>query len=121
VSIFSQLKSKASYNFLMSTQENILFKKALSEELQKRAKKNPGYSIRSFARFLELEPSSLAQILSGKRKLTDKMCQRLGKRLGYGPIKMRALAGAEVTSTATFKKFMRLEDVPYYFNLTQIE
>jgi uncharacterized protein (TIGR02147 family) len=94
----------------METEKNILFKKALSDELAKRSKKNPSYSIRSFAQFLEIESSSLAQILAGKRKLTDKMCQRLGARLGFGPIKMRTLTRSFSAQKNTFEQFAKLEE-----------
>lgn len=98
------------YNSFMEQDKNILFKKALSDELTKRSKKNPSYSVRSFAQFLEVESSSLSQILGGKRKLTDKMCQRLGMKLGYGPIKMRTLTRARSVNQDSFNDFSHLEE-----------
>jgi uncharacterized protein (TIGR02147 family) len=94
----------------METENNLLFRKALSDELVKRSKKNPQYSIRSFAQQLQIESSSLSQILSGKRKLTDKMCQRLGLRLGFSPIKMRTLTRKFSEVTTSFDHFGKLED-----------
>lgn len=95
----------------MEIEKNGLFKKALNDEFAKRTTKNASYSIRSFAQFLQVEPSSLAQILSGKRKLTDKMCLRFGARLGYSPVKMRTLTRSysRVDDTA-FEKFAKLEE-----------
>ncbi|MCO4755312.1 MAG: TIGR02147 family protein [Bacteriovoracaceae bacterium] len=39
----------------------------LSETLNKKQAQNPSYSLRSFARDLELDPSSLSKIINGKR------------------------------------------------------
>src|SRR5688500_15469109 len=95
----------------MKTEKNLLFRRALNEELLKRSKKNPNYSIRSFAQYLQVEPSSLAQILAGKRVLTDKMCERLGDKLGFTPIKMRTLTkGFSKNETDSFKAFKKLEE-----------
>jgi uncharacterized protein (TIGR02147 family) len=41
----------------------------LNTEFKKRASKNPSYSIRSFARDLSIDSSSLSSIMSGKRKI----------------------------------------------------
>lgn len=79
------------------------FRNILNEEFVRRTNKNPNFSIRAFARQLDIEPSSLAQILSGKRKLTDKMRIRLGSKLGFGPARMRS-------TSIRFQDFSKLED-----------
>jgi plasmid maintenance system antidote protein VapI len=58
------------------------FKSFLQNELMERCRKNSGYSLRAFARSLKVEPSSLSQILNGKRPLSKKMKLRLGTALG---------------------------------------
>jgi len=50
--------------------------------LVERCRKNPSYSLRAFARSLEIEPSALSKILKGHRKISKSMCQRLCERLG---------------------------------------
>lgn len=47
-----------------------------------RCRKNPNYSLRSFARALSVEPSALSQMINGKRPITEKMKLRLGAALG---------------------------------------
>jgi transcriptional regulator with XRE-family HTH domain len=47
-----------------------------------RRARNPKYSLRSYARYLGIDHSTLSQILRGKRALTDAMMARLGARLG---------------------------------------
>jgi plasmid maintenance system antidote protein VapI len=58
------------------------FRSFLQNELDKRCKKNPRFSLRAFARTLEVEPSALSKILHGKRALTPKMLMRMANQLG---------------------------------------
>lgn len=53
----------------------------LKLELDFRKRKNPLYSIRAFARDLNLSPSHLSEVLSGKAILSAKKVDELGKRL----------------------------------------
>lgn len=79
--------------------------------MSERSEKNPAYSIRSFARALDVEASSLAQILSGKRPLSDKMCLRLGTKLSLSPLKVRALMNTRAArADDQFAKFNKLSD-----------
>ncbi len=66
----------------MNMERNELFRVKLQQELIERVNKNSRFSIRAFATQLGIESSSLSQILSGKRRLTDKMCLRLSESLG---------------------------------------
>ncbi len=97
------------YNLLMTT-EYSLFRNALNDEFLRRTKKNSRFSIRAFSQQLEIEPSSLAQILGGKRKLTQKMCDRLGTKLGFGPLKMRTLMKDVKRQEKSFTAFNKLEE-----------
>jgi transcriptional regulator with XRE-family HTH domain len=54
----------------------------LQERLALARRRNPRYSLRSFARQLELDHSTLSQVLRGKRPLTAKAVRRIGARLG---------------------------------------
>ncbi|MCK5073644.1 MAG: TIGR02147 family protein [Bacteriovoracaceae bacterium] len=47
-----------------------IYKQILNNVLKDRRKKNPSYSLRSFARSLDTSPTTLSSILSGKRPLT---------------------------------------------------
>lgn len=58
------------------------FRSYLQDELIRRCKKNPGYSVRSYARALTISPSSLSRMLRGERKISDAMKLKLGARLG---------------------------------------
>lgn len=61
----------------------------LQDEFEKRVKKNPSYSLRAYAQFLDLPPSTLSSLLSRKRRLTKKMIQRLGSRFLLSPKKLQ--------------------------------
>jgi plasmid maintenance system antidote protein VapI len=53
----------------------------LFAELERRKKKNPRYSLRAFAQALQVDPSALSRILSGKQELSLQSCLRLVKQL----------------------------------------
>ncbi len=74
------------------------FRLYLQNELIERCKKNESYSLRSFARFLGMDPSTLSQILRRKRNLTRKSILALGERLGLGPDEMSQFLGAAQTA-----------------------
>lgn len=46
------------------------YHRILVEELNRRSRRNPAYSLRAFARDLQLSPSRLSEILSGKKGLS---------------------------------------------------
>jgi plasmid maintenance system antidote protein VapI len=97
------------YNFLMTTDYSH-FRNAMNDEFLRRTKINSRFSIRAFSQQLEIEPSSLAQILGGKRKLTQKMCERLGPKLGFGPLKMRTLMKNVNRKEKSFTAFNKIEE-----------
>ncbi|MCB0417748.1 MAG: TIGR02147 family protein [Bdellovibrionaceae bacterium] len=61
------------------------FRFYLQDELLRRCRKNPSYSMRSFARVLKLDSSALSKILNGKRGISKRMLKRLGESLGLSP------------------------------------
>lgn len=54
----------------------------LQEELGRRCRQNPAYSLRSFARALGVESSRLSKILRGQRPVSARLAEQLGQRLG---------------------------------------
>jgi uncharacterized protein (TIGR02147 family) len=58
------------------------FRHFLQEELARRCARNRHYSLRAFAKFLEMDHSTLSQILRGKRRLMSRTVRRCGMRLG---------------------------------------
>lgn len=57
------------------------FRSYLQQELIRRCEKNPGYSLRSFARSLGIHHTTLSRLLAGKRGLNSRSIQRLCEAL----------------------------------------
>ncbi len=63
----------------------------LKDEFDKRKMKNPNFSVRSFARWLELSPAQVSQVMSGKRPLTLKALEKIDKKLDISPLEKQSL------------------------------
>lgn len=65
-----------------SEEFNIEFRFKLQAEFSRRLRSNERYSLRSFAAFLEIDPSSLSRILAGKKQVShtkiDALCKKIG-------------------------------------------
>jgi uncharacterized protein (TIGR02147 family) len=58
------------------------FRLRLQHEFSRRCRSNEQYSLRAFARQTGLDPSTLSQILAGKRKISEKMIHRISEEIG---------------------------------------
>jgi uncharacterized protein (TIGR02147 family) len=63
----------------------------LESEYLARRRKNPAYSLRAFAKLLDLPSGRLSQLLSQKRRLTPALSRKIAERLGYDPEKTSRL------------------------------
>jgi len=70
-------------------------KELLSWELNERSKRNPSYSLRAFAKQLNVDSSYLSKILSGRRKLSRRAESSLAKKLNLDPVKWQAMNESE--------------------------
>ncbi len=61
-------------------------------ELLKRQKINPLFSMRSFAKWLNLSPAQLSQIMSGKRPLTIKTFKKISQKLILSPLEIENIS-----------------------------
>ncbi len=59
----------------------------LQSEFRARKQKNASYSLRRMAQQLDLPSGRLSEILSGRRKLTRQLGEKICERLGYSPEK----------------------------------
>jgi uncharacterized protein len=66
------------------------FAAVLRAELTRRCARNPSYSLRAFARALEVDHATLSQILRGRRALTRETILQLGQRLGLEAARLQA-------------------------------
>lgn len=82
--------------------------KLLAMELARLQGRNPAYSLRSFARKLDLAPSALSEILRGKRPLTAKSARRVLDRLCVAPDKARQVLAALSSKSEAAREFQHL-------------
>ena len=57
------------------------YRTILSRALDDRLLANPGYSLRAFARDLDLPPSTLSEVLNGKKGVSPKRSDKIARRL----------------------------------------
>ncbi len=98
----------------MELNTNILktkFRLWLQNELAGRCKKNSRYSLRSFAALIEVEPSAVSQIISGKRKASTKIITRICNKLSVPPAQMNIF----------LKECKRKEDELFPTNSTEVD
>ncbi len=57
----------------------------LLRELERRCQQNPKYSLRAFAKALDLNPAMLSMVISGKRNLSKKMAKKIAAKLALNP------------------------------------
>lgn len=62
-----------------------LYRQYLKDELARRCEKNPSYSLRAFAKALDVDAGTLSKILSGQQTLSFKMAQRFIPKLELDP------------------------------------
>src|SRR5690348_4028519 len=55
----------------------------LKQELARRTRANPAYSMRSLAKSLEMSPSQLCEILGGRKNMSERTRARVAKKLGW--------------------------------------
>lgn len=67
----------------------------LKSEFKVRSSKNSAYSLRAFARSLDLDSSTLSGLLSGKRKLSLKTAQRILDKLELTSVERKELLFGE--------------------------
>lgn len=61
-------------------------KQWLIDEFERRRHLNPRYSMRAFAKALDLPSGRLSEILSGKREIGNKLGPKLAEKLELGPV-----------------------------------
>ncbi len=78
--------------------QSIPFTVFLRHELSRRIQKNPKYSLRSFARDLNIPLSSLSMTLSGDRAPSKKFITKVSSKLNISPVQTRHFLMQNVTA-----------------------
>jgi uncharacterized protein (TIGR02147 family) len=86
----------------------------LQKELINRCKKNPNYSLRAFARYLSVDPSSLSQYISKKRIPSAKMKIRIAKKVGVTQSQLQAFSdNSDIDEVDEYYKLIELDKFHY--------
>ncbi len=85
------------------------FKTYLQEELVLRSKRNPSYSLRSFAKAIGVSPSFLSKLLHGQRRITDQVLEKISTNLNLDPTIRSTFAGEEKSSGDPEMTFRNLQ------------
>ena len=80
---------------------------AIQREFIERCRKNPAYSLRAFAKYLDINQSFLSKLLKGQRAVTEDLAAAVGPKLGLKPAQVKALFS---TGTASMPGFLSLSD-----------
>jgi uncharacterized protein (TIGR02147 family) len=81
----------------------------LQNEFGERSRKNPKLSLRAFAKRLDIDPSTVSQLLSGKRRATPRVIAKICDQLSVPP-KTRSylMEGSKFRSTTASPTFSQL-------------
>lgn len=63
----------------------------LNDEFKKRRSRNSNFSLRSFAKWLQISPAQLSQMMTGKRSITLKSLEKISSRLALSPSEKKSL------------------------------
>jgi uncharacterized protein (TIGR02147 family) len=63
----------------------------LREELSRRSRANPRYSLRAFSKLIGVSPGALSELLNGKRPLSVKQAHQIAQRLGWSDAELERL------------------------------
>jgi transcriptional regulator with XRE-family HTH domain len=71
------------------------FRARLREELARRRRVNRRYSVRAFAEFLDIDHSTLSQVLRGVRAVPQRCLRKWARRIGLGKEEIELYVAAE--------------------------
>jgi len=83
----------------MALAEGAEFRLFLQAEIASRCSGNPEYSLRAFAKSLDIDHSTLSQLVRGKRRMTVETIDRLCARLGVDEARTAAFKSEALMNT----------------------
>jgi len=113
-----QTQSLSSNQPLFSTRKTPDFLQILSEEFEKSKANNPRYSVRAFARRLNINPATLSLILKGKRKIPKNYVNEMCDRLKLNPSRRnRFLRSLQIQAKYEEDLTQKIESEKYYLDM----
>lgn len=97
---------------MQNINKNSDFRQFLEDELARRTQNSPRYSLRAFARHLDVDSSFLSKILNGKRTVTVRTIRMFGERLNLTPDELQKFG--EISKERKMKRRLErlLEKMP---------
>lgn len=86
------------------------FRQILKSELAERISQNPSYSLRAFARDLDLSAAQVSHLLNGRKGVSPQAAEKIGKRLGWTAKEIEffcSLVASEYARSRTSKQVAR--------------
>ena len=80
----------------------------LQQQLEIKKAKNPSYSLRAYAQWLEISPSHLSQLISGIRPMTNKISLKIMEKFNFSPAEK--LEFLESVNCALIEKDIKIHD-----------
>lgn len=93
----------------------------LNSELKKRIQNNPLYSMRSFARDLNIDSSSLSAIISGKRKIPQKKIEPIAHKICTNEAEVKAFLKSANMAHVSLKKIKSKDFIERRHQVTDLE
>lgn len=81
----------------------------LESEFRRRQKKNASYSLRAFAKFLDIDSSTLAAVFKKKRKLPFKAAPQIAMKLSLSPEEQENFVSSIYFSRSTLRNIGKLQ------------
>lgn len=75
----------------------------LIDELSQRRQRNAQFSLRAFARMLEISPSHLSSLISGQKNLTQKVAAKIANKLELTPLQQKEIIQSTLNFSETEK------------------
>lgn len=89
-------------------QENLeAIRLAIRKEFIDRCRRNRAYSLRAFAKYLEIDQSFLSKLLKGQRPVTENLAKTIGPKLGIKTSQIKTLFNL---GAAAMPNFLNLSD-----------
>ena len=96
----------------------------IQDEFVKKQNINTNYSLRSFARFLEISPGALSQILSGKKFLTYKLALKISEKIELDPCEIKVFwksIQASYHDNGRIRKDPKIENIAKSFKAESLD
>ena len=83
------------------------FRTTLKHVFEERLNRNSSYSLRNFARDLSVAPSTLSQVLKGKRGISAKRAEKIVKTLGFNSLESKRFIDQVLAECSRFSSQKR--------------